>query len=184
MPKLAALTLIALLLAACGGSEAPAPAPSDDALEQIAAEGDHESVEEEYSRPPTPRRAGIGETITLTGTNIGVRLRATVTGVERVRVKSKPYVAVDLDLENTGIAVHDDELRGATVSYGDGEARSLAHGVRAGCSHGFDSVVRLDVGAKASGCLVFPASGARMPARFQLALELIPSAEGGIWTLR
>ena len=42
----------------------------------------------------------MGETITLTGTNIGVRMRVTVTGVERV----DSWQAVDLELESTGIA--------------------------------------------------------------------------------
>jgi hypothetical protein len=182
MLRFTALILIALLLAACGDASETATAPA--APSEPALDNDHSAVEEEYDQPPKPRKAAVGETITLTGTNIGVRLRATVTGVERVRVKSKPYVAVDLDLENTGIAVHDDELRGAAVTFPGGKSRPLASGVRASCSHGFESVIRLDVGDKASGCLVFPAAGARLPSRFQLALELIPVADGGIWKLR
>jgi predicted small lipoprotein YifL len=182
MLKPVLLTLTVVLLAACGGSgPAEAPAPSATAA---PLEADHSDVEAEYHQPPKPRSAGVGEAITLTGTNIGVRLRATVTGVERVKVRSKPYVAVDLRLENTGIAVHDDELRGATVSFGDGEREAPAKGVRAECSHGFDSVVRLDTGRKASGCLLFGASRAGLPRRFQLALELVPVADGGIWNLR
>ena len=50
----------------------------------VAEEGSPEAVEEEYHQPPKPAEAGLGETITLTGTNIGVRLRVTVTGVKRV----------------------------------------------------------------------------------------------------
>jgi hypothetical protein len=182
MLRLTTLTLIAIALTACG-SEKPRAAPASDAALEALGSQSHESVEEEYDQPPKPRRAGMGQTITLTGTNIGVRLQATVTGVERVRVNAKPYVAVDLNLENTGIAVHDDELRGAKVTFPDGKARKLAHGVRAACSNGFESVVRLDVGDKASGCLVFPGAGEGLPSRFQLALELIPVADGGIWKL-
>ena len=47
-------------------------------------EGSIEDVEAEYHQPPKPAEAGLGETITLTGTNIGVRMRVTVTGVKRV----------------------------------------------------------------------------------------------------
>ena len=39
--------------------------------------GDAETdVETEYHQPPRPAEAGLGETITLTGTNIGIRLRS------------------------------------------------------------------------------------------------------------
>ena len=72
-----------------------------------AEEGSIEDVEAEYHQPPKPAEAGLGETITLTGTNIGVRLRVTVTGVKRV----SSYLAVELALENTGIANHEGVLR-------------------------------------------------------------------------
>ena len=34
------------------------------------------------------------------------------------------------------------------------------------------------------GCLLFPRSGDKLPERFQLALEVVPTDAGGIWNLR
>ena len=79
--------------------------------------GRTEDVEAEYHQPPQPAEAGLGETITLTGTNIGVRLRVTVTGVKRVG----DHQAVELGLENTGITNYEGEFTHAAVTYGDGE---------------------------------------------------------------
>ena len=128
---------------------------------------------------PKPAVASVGEPITLTGTNIGVRMRVTVTGVER----TGSWWAVNLTMENIGIAVHDSELTNAALTFPDGKSQGIAEGAKASCSNGFDAVVRLDVSATGSGCLLFPANGSETPSRFQLALETVPVAVGGIWNL-
>ena len=140
--------------------------------------------EEEYHQPPKPAEAGLGETITLTGTNLGIRLGVTVTGVERVKVGARRYTAVKLGLENTGIAIHDDELRAAAVTYGDEASEPLARG-REG-----RLLERLRVGraprrrAQDQRLPAFRVSGSEPPDTFQLALEQVPITAGGIWNLK
>jgi hypothetical protein len=145
----------------------------------VGKTGDQEmDIEIEYHQPPRPAEAAVGDMITLTGTNIGVRLEVTVSKVSDVGDKT----AVDLRLENTGIAVHDDAFRAAAVTYADGKTVEV-EAEKEKCSNGFDGVVRLDVSFKARGCLVFPKSGNAEPERFQLALENVPTEAGGIWNL-
>ena len=103
-----AAALLGLGVAACGDddqattAQQPAPAASPAGADEQAADGlpaavreyyddapepahDDElaSIEAEYHKPPEPARAGAGEVITLTGTNIGVRLRVRVKDVSR-----------------------------------------------------------------------------------------------------
>ena len=115
--------------------------------------GSIEDVEAEYHQPPQPAEAGLGETITLTGTNIGVRLRVTVTGVERV----DDHQAVQLELESTGIANYDGEFTQAAVTYADGTTQPLAKGANAPCSNTLDlPTVFIAVGAKTTGLPALP----------------------------
>jgi hypothetical protein len=145
----------------------------------LASTGDQElDIEIEYHQPPDPPEAGLGDTITLTGTNIGIRLAVTASKVEDL----DEFTAVDLALENTGIAIHDDAFREATVTYDDGKTVRVK-AAKASCSNGFDGVVRLDVSRKDRGCLLFEKSGDAKPQRFQLALENVPVTAGGIWNL-
>ena len=110
MRKLFALIAFTVLLAGCGDSKddpspaAATPAPTeaeahvDEDLEGYSqgvkdyygevhtstTGDDHIDVETEYHQPPKPAEAALGEPITLTGTNIGVRLKVTPTKVETV----------------------------------------------------------------------------------------------------
>ena len=158
-----------------GGGEAPVPPWSD--------------VEAEYHQPPRPATGGIGDTITLTGTNIGVRLRTTVTGlVDPARATESPrpgmrYVGVQLRLRSTGIAVHDSPLESARLRYAGGAAKPVL-GVEAGCSNGFDgTTVRIDDEGPARGCVLFEVPEDAEPREFVLALETVPPAAGGRWRL-
>ena len=105
-----------------GGGDAPVPPSSD--------------VEAEYHQPPRPATGAIGDTITLTGTNIGVRLRTTVTGlVDSAETSESPrpgmrYVGVRLRLRSTGIAIHESALQSARLRYAGGAAKP-ALGVKA-----------------------------------------------------
>ena len=159
-----------------GGGEAPVPPEAD--------------IEAEYHQPPRPATGGIGDTITLTGTNVGVRLRATVTGVDDQVTAARPpragtrYVGVDLRLESTGIAVHDSPLQNALLHYGSGKEAPPVLGVEAGCSNGFDGTVRIDVDGRARGCLLFEVPESARPRELLLALETVPAEAGGRWRLR
>jgi hypothetical protein len=145
-------------------------------------------VEAEYHQPPRPASGRVGDTITLTGTNIGVRLRTTVTGlVDPATSTESPrpgmrYVGVPLRLRSTGIAIHEGPLQGARLRYPGGAAKPLL-GVKAGCSRGFDGNVRIDVGLRARGCLLFEVPENAEPREFVLALETVPPAAGGRWRL-
>jgi hypothetical protein len=178
--KLIAIAVLAVLMCGCGSKDettsqasAPAPAPTAEGI----PEGDVD-VEEEYHQPPKPASGRIGDTITMTGSNIGVRLRVTVTGVQ----EAGRHLAVKLGLKNTGIAVFESEMRNAVVRYTDGKRARAARG--AGCSWGPDRMVRLDTERRAQGCLLFARPTGAQPKTLQMSLEAIPVSEGGVWRLR
>jgi hypothetical protein len=192
------IPLLAAALTACGGSDKPPATPTPTATPADALAGysegvrsyyggaaadPHGGVEAEYHQPPKPAEATVGEPITLTGSNIGVRMDVTVTGTRTVRVSGEAYTAVELELESTGITVYEGELRNATLTYPEGDPLGVAEGVRAPCSNGLDTAIRVDVGDTLKGCLVFPAQSDVAPERLQLALETVPAEAGGIWTL-
>jgi hypothetical protein len=204
MRKLFAVMLSVAALAGCGdGDKDDAPPAATPASAEVEAAHDLEgysegvkkfygaahshgdsadpnaAIEEEYHQPPKPAEAGLGETITLTGTNIGVRFDVTVTKVEEVG----DHTAVYLDLESTGITILESEFNQATLTYGDGEPVPVDAEASAKCSNGLDEQVRIEVGASQSGCVLFP-KGDGEPTRFQLALEQVPAEAGGIWNLR
>jgi hypothetical protein len=164
--------LPASLIAGCGTTAAevapqehtPAPARStpaphsDDYHHYYGAEaitapvGDqHIDVEIEYHQPPRPAKTEAGKSIVLTATNIGVRLKVKL---EKIGVVGR-YTAVHLSLENTGMTVHDDAFRIATLSYDNGRTVAVK-ATKLACSKGFDDVVRLDVARHRTGCLAFP----------------------------
>ena len=80
------------------------------------------SIEAEYHQPPKPAEAKLGETITLTGTEIGVRFDVTVTDVKPVE---DDLMAVYVTLKSTGIAIYDRPMEQASITY-PGEERDPA----------------------------------------------------------
>jgi hypothetical protein len=214
---LGSIAVLAALAAGCGADDpaptaaptpaptaAPASTPEGDAPKPKVAKSyaeairayygdahvDPGDVEAEYHQPPRPARGGIGDTITLTGSNIGVRIRVTVTGVaDPVRASEPPgdgkrYVAVELRLRSTGITILEGNVANAVLTYGGGGTATPAPGVEAACSNGFHESMRIEVGNSAKGCVLFEVPTGRRPRRLQLALELVPAQVGGIWRLR
>jgi hypothetical protein len=177
--KLIAIAVLAVLMCGCGSKEettqasAPAPAPTAEGI----PEGDPD-VEEEYHQPPKPASGRIGDTITMTGSNIGVRLRVTVTGVRQ----AGRQLAVKLRLENTGIAVFESEMRNAVVRYSDGKRERAVSGAE--CTWGPDRLIRLDTERRTQGCLLFARPAGAQPKTLRMSLEAIPVSEGGVWRLR
>ena len=134
--------------------------------------------EEEYRRPPHPATGGIDDTITLTGTNLGVRMDVTVTGVET----GDRFTTVGPRLANTGIGIFDSQIRNAVLAGAGGKRTRVRAGVNAPCSNGFQDPLWIDVGERRRGCIVF-ARTAR-PAELRFALEQVPTDAGGRWALR
>jgi hypothetical protein len=181
LAKWIATVVLAVLMCGCGSdkqneSAALAATPTP---EPLVPEQTNDDVEEEYHQPPKPASGGVGDTITLTGSNIGVRLRVTVTGVER----AGRYTAVNMQLKNTGIAVFESELRGAQLRYADGKRARPVLGVEARCSRGFHAGLRLEVGLRTRGCVLFRRPTTAAPGSMKLALESNSVAEGGLWRL-
>jgi len=212
MRKLFALIAFTVLLAGCGDSKddppsaAATPAPTEaeaqadehvdpdlegyspgviDYYREVHTEetgDDHIDAEIEYHQPPKPAEADLGETITLTGTNIGVRLKVTPTDIEQ----ADGYTVVHLKLVNDGIAVYEAPLQNAELAFPGATATPVASSEeRATCSRQFDpELIRIDVGRTRTGCLLFEGGGDRTePERLQLALEMVPTTAGGIWNL-
>ena len=216
---LGAIAVLAALLAGCGSGDpqprasngptatpTPPPAPEPEAEhgfqkghskavrryyghEHDEAEA-HGSIEAEYHRPPHPATGGTGDTITLTATNIGVRIRVTLEGLADPVAAARPprdglrHVGVRLRLRSTGIAILEDDLDNALLTYGDGRRTRAITGVKAECSNGFHRIVRLDVSRRARGCVLFAVPAAARPRQFQLGLEQVPAVAGGRWRLR
>jgi hypothetical protein len=181
LAKWIAIAVLVAVIAGCGDSDAnetQAAAPSPVATEEPLNSGD-EGVEEEYDKPPVPASGGIGDTITLTGSNIGVRLRVTVTDVQ----PEGRHLAIKMRLKNTGIAVYEAAIQNAFVRYGDGRRGRPAIGVKAACSHGLQRVVRLDVGLRTRGCVLFRRPTEASPKSLKLSLEAEPVQQGGLWRL-
>lgn len=207
MRKLLAGALLALLLGACGDSGgAPEPRTTTPAPVATTAADDHdldgysegvkayygsephpeaepgsvEDVESEYHQPPKPAEAKLGETITLTGSNIGVRLDVTVKDVRRVA----DYLAVDVEFDSTGITNYQAPFESASVTFPGGRSEKVIADETASCSKDITvPTTFIAVGTKAQGCLLFPGSGDELPERFQFALETVPVEAGGIWNL-
>ena len=206
MRKLLGTFMLAAVLAGCGDSSEPKsqtaasptataepPSENEHGLEGYSpgvieyygqphehADDDAGSVEAEYHQPPKPAEAKLGETITLTGTEIGVRFDVTVTDVKPVE---DDLMAVYVKLESTGITIYDRPMEQASITYPGEEPTPLDTEASAKCSNGLDDIVRIDVLRSRKGCLLFPRSGDKMPERFQLALEVVPTIAGGIWNL-
>ncbi|MDA0170041.1 hypothetical protein OJ998_13165 [Solirubrobacter taibaiensis] len=206
MRKLLGTFVLAAMLAGCGGSSEPQTpkAATPTATAETESEEQHDlegyspgvveyygqahahedseagSIEAEYHQPPKPAEAKLGETITLTGTEIGVRFDVTVTDVKPVE---DDLMAVYVTLESTGIAIYDRPMEQASITYPGEEPTPLDPEASAKCSNGLDGIVRIDVLRNKKGCLLFPRSGDAMPERFQLALEVVPTIAGGIWNL-
>ena len=214
---LGAIAVVAALAAGCGSGDDQEPAaaatpvvtPTPTASSESEAEhgfepghsravreyygdvhGPEAGVEAEYHQPPKPATGGIGDTIVLTGSNIGVRQDVTVTKLidpattARRPRPGKRYVAVGLRMESTGITILDDDLNEGLLRYGaHGRARAVL-GIKAGCSNGFQRMVRIDVGFGARGCVLFEVPRSARPRQFQLALEGVPAEAGGRWRLR
>jgi hypothetical protein len=203
----ALLALLLAWTAACGSGE-PAPTAATPAAEHAEEEphvdfepGHSEAVrdyygdihvhaapeesdgitldsEEEYRQPPRPASGGIGDTITLTGTNLGVRMDVTVTGVET----GDRFTTVGLGLANTGIAIFDAQIKSAVLVGADGKRARVKPGVKAACSKGFQDPLWIDVGEERSGCIVFARTD--RPTELRFALEQVPADAGGKWELR
>jgi hypothetical protein len=196
------IPLVAAALAGCGHDTAPSPSPAPKAsatpvdplagypegvrkyyagAQLDAADDPSADAEVQYFQPPKPAQTAAGDAITLTGTNIGVRMRVTVEGVRTLHAGGEAYTAVDLRMNNSGITVYQGELREALLTSGDGKTRRVAADASASCSNGLDRDFRIDVGRSRKGCLLFPADGDAE--RLQLALEAVPAEAGGIWDL-
>lgn len=205
MRKVLGVLVLAAMLAGCGDSDSKTDEPTPSATaaaEQEAGghdlegysegvtafygkphvhEGEGGDVEAEYHQPPMPPETALGGPITLTGSNIGVRMVMTATKLSRER----DFTVIEFEAENTGIANFEGAFQNAEVTYDDGEAKPVAKGEKADCSNGWDAdYLRIDTSAKVEGCLVFPTSGSAKPERLQLALEDVPTDAGGIWNLR
>jgi hypothetical protein len=146
-------------------------------------------VEAEFHQPPRPAVGGIGDTITLTGLNIGVRIDVTLTRLfDPARTARPPrdgmrYVGVGLRMVSTGGAMHESRLTSGRLRYGRRAAKPV-FGNKATCSRGFDGIARVEVNRRARGCLLFQVPEDAQPREFTLALEQLPPDVGGRWSLR
>src|SRR4051812_18064368 len=114
MHKAVLILVLVALVAGCGDDKPePTPTPSVTTTATAAPTGDplagysegvrkyyagadlaapddpNADPEVKYFQPPRPANAGLGETIRLTGSNIGVQVDVTATGVKQVEAGGK-----------------------------------------------------------------------------------------------
>lgn len=219
LAQLLPLMILGLLAAGCGDGDRAetAATPAPPAAEEHGAEAEHDfepghskavreyygaahshgetggfggETEAEYHVPPHPASGGLGDTIVLTGVNLGVRMAVKVTAVTgpvraaHAAPAGKRYVGIRLRMKNTGVAIFESTLREAVVTDDRGRRARVVTELEAGCSNGLHTLVRIDVGDRAAGCLLFALPDGRRPQTLELALEQVPAAAGGRWSLR
>jgi hypothetical protein len=192
--RLPLLICAALALAGCAQAttknEPDAPSTATETAKKEKAKS---KAKAEKTAAPKPKKAGIGDSITLTGFDGGkikvklLRVLDPVAGGDYEQpAAGKRYLGIELQLANVGDKTYKDSpSNGATVIYGDDRQASatlLIDGVCA--SNGFASDARISPGAKRKGCIPFEISTSRKPKTFQFALDSGFADEGGEWVLR
>jgi hypothetical protein len=109
-----------------------------------------------------------------------VRFKVTPTKVEPV---GDDLMAVHIRMKSTGVTQYNRPMEMASITYPGEPPTPLDPEATAKCSNGLDDIVFIEVNRSRKGCLLFPRSGDKMPERFQLALEVVPTVAGGIWNL-
>ena len=128
----------------------------------MAGDGD---VEAEYHQPPRPATGGVGDTITLTGSNIGVRMRVTLTGLSDPISASRPpragtrYVAANLGSAAPASRSWRASSTKRCSTYGARTAKPVLGVQSAACSNGFDEPLRIEVGNSRDGLRVVRGAG-------------------------
>lgn len=203
MRKLLAALALATLFAGCGGSDNDPPSQaaaatatatpaeteadphdmsgySEGVQKHYGAPHSHEEggdVEAEYHQPPLPPGTDLGGEITLTGTEIGVRMITKVTKVE----PEGDFLAVHVDAVSTGIAMFPGPFQGE-LTFPDGKVVPNDPAAEADCAKSLQDLW-VGEGEHAKGCLLFPVDGDEDPEQVQVSLQSIPADAGGIWNL-
>lgn len=204
-PGAAALAAAALLAAAgCGGDD-PAPTAATatptatdahEAEEQHRFQPGHSKAVREYygdvhdeeetasefegfgepesafHQPPDPPSGELGDPITLTGTNLGIRMRVTPTRLEH----EGDRLTIHLRLANTGVTIYESHIRNTRITTANGRRFRGRW-----CGEEFP---RIEPEAAGRGCLRFRLPADAEPRTLHLALEQVPAAVGGRWSLR
>ncbi len=202
MRKVLGVLALTALLAGCGSdnkTDEPAPAATAAAADPEAAthaldgytegvkryygephdhEGEGGDVEAEYHQPPKPPVTTAGGKITLTGSEIGVRMQTTVTKVE----PEGDFLAVYVDAVSDGIAMFAGPIHGE-LTFPGGKVVANDATAEAECTKTLQGLWVAE-GEHAKGCLLFPVDGDEQPEQVQVALETVPAEAGGIWTLQ
>jgi hypothetical protein len=146
---------------------------------------------ESNSGPAASPKAGLGDSITLKGSD--TKMRVTVTKVVdplpapefQEPDHGKRYVGVYVKLRNVGSTTYDDSpSNGATlITSGDEQADStLLEG--GDCSSDFASSAKISPGSQEQGCIAFQIKRSKRPRRFQFGLDSGFGPQTGEWSLR
>lgn len=139
-----------------------------------------------------PSTAAVGATLVLQGRDPGLKVSGTVTKVfdkatpasDFIKPKTgSRYVAVEVQLANTGQAVYDDApSNGARLIDDQGQQYSATVGqVREGVAIG--GAVTVGVGDSRKGVIVFEVPEAVKPAKFQFGLDSGFADQKGEWAI-
>ena len=178
-----------LMLAACATPEVTT-AP-DEAASDVAAT---EPVAPASTPEPEPTEtARVGSTISLTGNDEGAEVAVKVVEVidgaaaanEFFQAEAgNKFIAVRVELSNTGQAVYSDAPRnGALLLNAANEQFTATIAEVQGCQEFAGGGVTLPPGSTALGCLTFELPADATAARFQFTLDSGFGPETGIWEL-
>ena len=178
--KHAVLVLLVLLLTGQADPCAP-PSTKDEPEEESSGEG---------KRKP---RAGIGDSLTLTGNEEGLKMRVKVLGVEsplNVGEFDKPsdpsnrFVGVRVALTNVGDVTYDDSPSNGAAIIGRGDEQgNFAFVTEGPCAGQFASAATISPGSRRQGCIPFEVPKGRLKT-FQFSLDSGFGPDSGEWSLR
>ncbi len=178
------IAALALTTAGCGGTKT--------IVETVTGSGSSTSGTSTGSgtgTSATPRRASLGDSLTLTG-NSGEQLAVTVQRIadpEPGGQFDQPdagtrYIGVFVTLRNVGtVAYNDSPSNGATLISAAGQQANGTLISGGDCSNGFASSTKIEPGGFQTGCLPFQMPLGQAPATFQFALSSGFADKTGQW---
>jgi hypothetical protein len=182
---LAACAALGAAIGACGTTDTKStPDQSTGASTTATAEA--------VAQRPKPRVAGIGDTLTLEGSE-GLKMRVTLlkvidpvtAGEFEAPGGNKRLVGIRIAMENISETQYDDSpSNGSVLIYGDDEQADATILAGGECSSSFASQAKIAPGARRQGCIPFEVPKGDKLKQFQFTLDSGFGPQAGEWSLR
>jgi len=137
-------------------------------------------------------RAKLGDTITLKGTNVEMKVKPTkvykqlsVGEFDEPQDSGNRFVGVEVQLTNVGQETYDDSPSNGAVVITSGDEQGASTIVSGGpCAGQFASSAKISPGSKRKGCIPFEVPKGKKVKTFQFSLDSGFGPESGEWSVR